>query len=59
MKEYGTLNTFGKLRSVLMHRPYYEFELVEDPSKWGFSAKPNKDIAAQEFDDLVEYVLSL
>lgn len=54
MKEYGTKNAFGKLRSVLMHRPYYEFELVEDPSKWGFAGKPNKDVAAQEFDELVK-----
>ena len=53
MKEYGTHDAFGKLRFVMMHRPYYEFDLIEDPSKWGFSGKPNKDIAAEEFDDLV------
>ena len=54
MKEYGTKKAFGKLRSVLMHRPYHEFALVENPSKWGFSSKPNKDLAAEEFDDLVD-----
>lgn len=52
MKEYGTKKAFGKLRSVLMHRPYGEFELVENPSKWGFASKPNKDVAAKEFDTL-------
>ncbi len=56
MKEYGTFNPFGKLRSVLMHRPYYEFDLIEEPSKWGFASKPNKDKAAKEFDDLVDLI---
>ena len=54
MDEYGTVKAFGRLRSVLMHRPYYEFDLVKDPSKWGFMAKPNKDKAAAEFDSLVD-----
>ncbi|MFC2174465.1 dimethylarginine dimethylaminohydrolase family protein [archaeon] len=54
MEEYGTKKAFGRLRSVLMHRPYFEFELIEDPSKWGFASKPNKDLAAEEFDHLVD-----
>lgn len=53
MDEYGTIKAFGKLRSVFMHRPYFEFDLIEDPSKWGFTSKPNKDKAAAEFDELV------
>lgn len=54
LKDYGTKKAFGKLRAVLMHRPYYEFELIGDPSQWGFASKPNKDIAAKEFDNLVD-----
>ena len=54
LKDYGTKKAFGKLRAVLMHRPYYEFELIDDPDKWGFASKPNKDIAAKEFDSLVD-----
>ncbi len=54
LKEYGAKKAFGKLRSVLMHRPYHELELVGDPDKWGFASKPNKDIAAKEFDNLVD-----
>ena len=51
--EYGTKDAFGRLRSVIMHRPHSELDLVEDPSTWGFDAQPNKDIASKEFDDLV------
>ena len=54
MEEYGTHNAFGRLQAVLMHRPYYEFELIENPSAWGFASKPNKDVAAREFDALTD-----
>jgi len=54
MTEFGNKNPFGKLRTVIMHRPGAEFNLLDEPDFWGFCGRPSREKSQKEFDSLVE-----
>lgn len=56
--EYGLKNEIDPLRSVLVHRPGPEIELVDEknPWKWLFIKKYDLNKALQEYDEMISKI---